>query len=67
MAKYKLNKKHRQAIKYFIEGANIQRLSGSLRTILLDYISQNKNYLPVDLDLQLNEWNMLFKLLDEFY
>lgn len=66
MANHHLSKKQRQAIKCFIEGTNIQRLSASLRAILLDYISQNKDYLPIDLDLQLKEWSMLFELLEEF-
>lgn len=48
----------------FTEACNMERLSKNLRKILLDYIGQNKDWLPVDFDLQLNDLNLLFDLLD---
>ncbi len=64
MAKQKLSKKHKLLLLSFIEGTNISVLSSSLRTILLDYIAQNKDFLPIDFDVQLKEWSLLFEFLD---
>ncbi|MBS1578298.1 MAG: hypothetical protein JST29_01505 [Bacteroidetes bacterium] len=64
MPKHLLCKQRQLALLSFIEGTNISILSTSLRTILLDYIALNKDLLPVDFDIQLKEWNLLFELLD---
>lgn len=40
------------------------RLSRNLRKLLLDYVSQNRNYLPLDFDLLLNDFIILFDFLD---
>ena len=41
------------------------RFSRNLRKLILDYISQNKDYLPVDFDIYLLDFNNLFELLDK--
>lgn len=48
----------------FSSNINTQRLSTNLRRILLQYISDNKDYLPVDFDIQLNDINILLDFLD---
>ena len=48
----------------FTSNINPQRLSTNLRRIILQYISDNKDYLPVDFDIQLNDINVLFDFLD---
>lgn len=48
----------------FTSNINSQRLSTNLRRILLQYISENKDYLPVDFDIQLNDINILLDFLD---
>lgn len=47
----------------FMENASPQ-FSRNLRNLLLDYISQNKDCLPVDFDVYLLDFNNLFALLD---
>ena len=47
----------------FMENASPQ-FSRKLRNLLLDYISQNKDCLPVDFDIYLLDFNNLFALLD---
>lgn len=48
----------------FTSNINSQRLSTNLRRILLQYISENKDYLPVDFDIQLNDINIILDFLD---
>lgn len=48
----------------FTSNINTQRLSTNLRRILLQYISDNRDYLPVDFDIQLNDINVLLDFLD---
>ena len=48
----------------FIADCTPFRFSRNLRKLLLDYISQNKDYLPVDFDIYLLDFNNLFELLD---
>lgn len=52
------------AISTFTSNVNSQQLSTNLRRILLQYISDNKDYLPVDFDIQLNDINVLLDFLD---
>lgn len=49
----------------FIADCTPFRFSRNLRKLLLDYISQNKDYLPVDFDVYLLDFNNLFELLDK--
>lgn len=63
MGKIILNKHQQSQLIQFIESTNIDRLSNSLRVVLLEYIAISKDCLPIDFDLQLNDWNMLFDLL----
>ncbi len=71
MKKSKLSNKHRkpskvltQAAFNFIIDTSPVKLSRSLRNILFDYVSQNKNCLPVDFDITMNNFNNLFAFLD---
>ena len=63
MQKNLLNKSQLIEVSTFIENTNFTRLSNSLRIVLLEYVAQNKDCLPLDFDLQLNDWNMLFDFL----
>ena len=63
MAKHKHQKEILQAVDEFNRSCNVVRLSKNLRTLLFDYIAQNKDWLPVDFDKQLNDYNNLFDLL----
>ena len=57
--------KHEQELRSFLEGTNTKRLSSTLRRIILDYIGENKDYLPIDFNLQLSDINMLFDFLEK--
>ena len=59
------NKILRTAALQFISDINPSRFSRNLRKLLLDYISQNKDCLPVDFNVMLNDLNNLFELLDK--
>ena len=63
MAKHKHQQEILPAVDEFKQSCNIARLSKNLRTLLLDYIAQNKDWLPIDFDVQLNDYNNLFDLL----
>lgn len=67
MVKQILNTKHQLSVQLFLSGTDTKRLSTSLRKILLDFIAENKDYLPIDFDLQLADLNMLFDFLDSIY
>ena len=60
------NKVVQNAALQFIEDCTPLRLSRNLRKLLLDYISQNKDCLPVDFDVYLYDLNMLFDFLEGF-
>lgn len=71
MKKSKLSNKHRkpskvltQAAFNFMADSSALMFSRSLRNILFDYISQNKDCLPVDFDITMNDFNNLFAFLD---
>ena len=49
----------------FIADCTPFRFSRNLRKLLLDYISQNKDCLPIDFDVYLLDFNNLFELLDK--
>ena len=71
MKKSKPHSKHRKpskaliktAIEFITDSCPLM-LSRSLRNIFFDYISQNKDCLPVDFDITINSFNSLFALLD---
>jgi len=65
--KFKKNKEVQKAALQFIEDCATLRLSRNLRKILLDYISQNKDCLPVDFDVYLYDFNMLFDFLEVIF
>src|SRR5665647_155456 len=48
----------------FISDSSPTRFSRNLRKLLLDYISQNKDCLPIDFDVCLNDFNILWNFLD---
>ena len=48
----------------FIADCTPFRFSRNLRKLLLDYISQNKDCLPLNFDVYLLDFNNLFELLD---
>ena len=48
----------------FVSDCTPFRFSRNLRKLLLDYISQNKDYLPLDFQIYLLDFNNLFELLD---
>lgn len=64
MSKSTLNERQQIQVLKFLENTNIDRLCNSLRVVLLEYIARTKDSLPIDFDLQLNDWNMLLDLLD---
>jgi len=47
-----------------VYSADYTRFSRNLRKLLLDYISQNKDCLPIDFDVCLNDFNILWNFLD---
>lgn len=53
-----------EATHTLISGYSGKQFSRSLRKLLLDYIAQNRNYLPLDFDLFLNDINMLLDFLN---
>ena len=60
----KRNKRiEKNAINFFSD-ITPHKFSRNLRNLLLDYLSQNINCLPVDFDATLNNLNSLFALLD---
>ena len=65
MPKSILNEQQQIQVLKFLENTNIDRLSQSLRVVLLEYRAGSKDCLQIDFDLQLNDWNMLFDLLDK--
>jgi hypothetical protein len=54
-----------QGVFELIESIDSQRTSKSLRTIVLDYISTQRNALPIDFDVWLYDFSLLFDILDE--
>jgi hypothetical protein len=54
----------KDAIIHLIYECNLQRIQKNLRTILLDYIAAYKDTLPLDFDIQLYDFQLLFELLD---
>jgi len=65
MAKTNNNSKQILAAVFeFNESCNVIRLKKTLRNMLLDYIAQNKDCLPLDFDRQLYDLGSLFNLLD---
>ena len=48
----------------FVSDCTSFRFSRNLRKLLLDYISQNKDCLPLNFDVYLLDFNNLFELLD---
>ncbi len=61
----KPNKSLQNAALQFIADSSPFRFSRNLRNLLLDYISQNKDCLPVDFDSYLNDFTNLFAFLDK--
>ena len=61
----KANKVLRTAAMQFVTDCVPFRFSRNLRKVLLDYISQNKDCLPLDFDIYLLDFNNLFELLDK--
>lgn len=63
-----MNQGHKQklieAVTLFIEFAPPARVSKHLRRILLDYISREKDCLPIEFEVYLADMSLLFDLLD---
>ena len=55
---------HTAAMQFIADCAPF-RFSRNLRKLLLDYMSQNKDCLPVDFDIYLLDFSNLFELLDK--
>lgn len=53
----------KMAIQFIVDSSPL-KFSRTLRNILFDYISQNKDCLPVDFDITINDLNKLFAFLD---
>ena len=59
-----VNHKLISALTVFLDASPPLRLSKHLRRILLDYISREKDYLPLDFDVYLTDLSNLFEFLD---
>ena len=53
-----------KAISKFNDSCNVKRMSINLRRLLLEYIAHNKNCLPIDFDIELNDFVALFEFFD---
>ena len=53
-----------EKLQTLLSNYNLTRLNKSLRTILLDYIAAYKDTLPLDFDVHLYDFQLLFELLD---
>lgn len=60
----RMNPKLISALTVFIDASPPLRLSKHLRRILLDYISREKDCLPIDFDVYLSDLSTLFDFLD---
>ena len=59
-----VNPKLISALTVFLDASPPLRLSKHLRRILLDYISREKDCLPIDFDVYLSDLSNLFEFLD---
>jgi hypothetical protein len=59
-----VNPKLISALTVFIDASPPLRLSKHLRRILLDYISREKDCLPIDFEVYLSDLSNLFEFLD---
>jgi len=59
-----MNPKLISALIVFLNASPPLRLSKHLRRILLDYISREKDCLPIDFDVYLSDLSNLFEFLD---
>ena len=65
--KNSLQSKINKDVEILLEDMDAKLLSRFLRDMLIDYLLFNKDALPIDFDVSLNQLSVLFKVLDELY
>ena len=64
---HNLTPDQKEAIAKFLDSCNCSRLSKNLRRMFFDYLLHEKDALPVDFDLYINDLSLLFDFLDELH